>query len=188
MLSTLVDLPPIIGNRYEIHKVLGSGGMGTVYQAGDLLNNEFVALKQVSLNDGSIENTEDAQNDRFALTQEFKVLASLRHPNIISVLDYGFFGDDKRPYFVMEMLHGARSILDAGEGRSVRYKLNLLAQTLQALIYLHRRFLLRQRLVCLYILHGVYHDVFPLCVHQYEALKHREHSLMRVVQMTYVLI
>jgi serine/threonine protein kinase len=86
----------------------------------------------------------DAPNDdlaellRLTLAREFHLLASLRHPNIISVLDYGF-DDDLSPYFTMELLQGAETIMSAGAGRSVDERVDLLAQMLQALAYLHRR-------------------------------------------------
>ena len=75
---------------------------------------------------------------RLTLAREFRLLSSLRHPNIISVLDYGF-DDDLSPYFTMELLEGATSILKAGHAASLDGKIDLLAQTLQALAYLHRR-------------------------------------------------
>src|SRR5262249_42494050 len=81
---------------------------------------------------------EVAEMLRLTLAREFRVLASLRHPNIISVLDYGF-DDDLSPYFTMELLEGAESIMKAGASLSTDGKIDLLAQTLQALAYLHRR-------------------------------------------------
>ncbi len=75
---------------------------------------------------------------RLTLAREFHLLASLRHPNIISVLDYGF-DDDLSPYFTMELLQGAESIMTAAAGRTLEDRLDLIAQTLQALAYLHRR-------------------------------------------------
>jgi serine/threonine protein kinase len=87
---------------------------------------------------GDARNDEMAEILRLTLAREFHLLASLRHPNIISVLDYGF-DDDLSPYFTMELLEGAESIMTAAAGRSLDDKLDLLAQTLQALAYLHRR-------------------------------------------------
>jgi serine/threonine protein kinase len=75
---------------------------------------------------------------RLTLAREFRLLSSLRHPNIISVLDYGF-DDELRPYFTMELLEGAESILTAGRGRPLAVQVDLVAQMLQALAYLHRR-------------------------------------------------
>src|SRR5262249_51158423 len=60
------------------------------------------------------------------------------HPNIISVLDYGF-DSSKQPFFTMDLLESPKTILEAGSGQPVPTQLDLLAQTLQALVYLHRR-------------------------------------------------
>jgi tetratricopeptide (TPR) repeat protein len=76
--------------------------------------------------------------DRLALTREFETLASLRHPNIIDVLDYGF-DDDGLPYYTMELLERSQPFLEAGRALSLEGRLNLLEQLLRALRYLHRR-------------------------------------------------
>jgi serine/threonine protein kinase/tetratricopeptide (TPR) repeat protein len=72
------------------------------------------------------------------LTREFRVLASLRHPNIITVLDYGF-DRDLRPFYTMELLERAESIVQAGRGLPFERKLDLVLQMLHALDYLHWR-------------------------------------------------
>src|SRR5262245_46656948 len=87
--------------RYLINEQLGRGGMGTVYRATDRLTGQSVALKRVSAPPEDLEFASKANTDtaslRMALAREFKILASLRHPNIISVLDYGF-DKDRLPY------------------------------------------------------------------------------------------
>jgi serine/threonine protein kinase len=131
--------PDIIGRRYIIQQPLGAGGMGAVYRATDRLTGQAVALKRVVPEDqpghGS---TGDSQDYRLALAQEFKMLASLRHPHIISVLDYGF-DEQRHPYFTMELLEDASPIIEAGLDLSIEAKVRLLVQMLQALAYLHRR-------------------------------------------------
>ena len=72
------------------------------------------------------------------MAEEFRTLASLRHPHIISVLDYGFDGE-KRPYFTMELLSDAQNIVDVCRGRPFSVKLTFLQQALEALAYLHQR-------------------------------------------------
>lgn len=82
---------------------------------------------------------------RLLLTQEFQTLASVRHPNIIVVLDYGF-DEDGHPYFTMELLEHARTILRAAQGASIEQRVGLLEQVLRALLYLHRRGLVHRDL------------------------------------------
>jgi serine/threonine protein kinase/tetratricopeptide (TPR) repeat protein len=134
-------LPQIIGRRYAIIGKIGEGGMGTVYRALDRLTGQHVALKQVSVKTDvplpSNPSANTTRNYRLALAQEFKTLASLRHPNIISVLDYGFEGD--QPYFTMELLENPQNILKAAKALPQAEQVDLLVQTLQALVYLHRR-------------------------------------------------
>src|SRR5262245_37052322 len=128
----------VIGRRYRLIDTLGRGGMGTVYRADDLLTGETVALKQV-IRPQSIPahlTDEDSAGLRLALAQEFKVLASLRHPNIIGVLDYGF-DDQRQPYFTMQLLDNAETVLDAGYNQPMNVQIGLLVQLFQALVYLH---------------------------------------------------
>ncbi|MEP7123854.1 MAG: AAA family ATPase [Byssovorax sp.] len=82
---------------------------------------------------------------RLLLTQEFQTLASVRHPNIIVVLDYGF-DEDGHPYFTMELLEHARTIVRAAQGASVQQRVGLIEQVLRALLYLHRRGLVHRDL------------------------------------------
>lgn len=118
--------------RYRMIDQIGQGGMGRVFRAVDRLSGQIVALKQVT-----ISNT-DAAELRLSLAQEFKTLASLRHPHIISVLDYGF-DSDRQPYFTMEFLDAARTLAQYGAACSERQKYEAIFQILQALAYLHRR-------------------------------------------------
>jgi len=135
---------PLIGRRYLLHEQLGEGGMGTVYRAIDRLTGQIVALKQVITGDAPADDGIDPSTHlRIALAQEFKVLASLRHPNVIGVLDYGFAheGDDDtpQPYFTMELVANPETVLEAGYQQPLTTQVDLLLQMLQALAYLHRR-------------------------------------------------
>lgn len=133
-----------MAERYILHECLGAGGMGVVYRATDRLTNQEVALKQVTrANWGPAPRNEEQL--RLTLAQEFRVLAGLRHPHIISVLDYGFDAEG-RPFFTMDLLEDARTIHEYGWRRDQRTRTGLLIQMLQALSYLHRRGILHRDL------------------------------------------
>ncbi|MCB9434909.1 MAG: tetratricopeptide repeat protein [Ardenticatenaceae bacterium] len=140
----------LINGRYLLHEKLGQGGMGIVHRATDRLTGETVALKQVFLPVEQIlfasqPISQTNRELRLALAHEFQTLAGLRHPNIISVLDYGF-DKDQQPFFTMSYLEGARTIVAAANGRSLPQKITLLMQILEALAYLHRRGILHRDL------------------------------------------
>lgn len=85
--------------QLQILRVVGRGGMGTIYQARQVSLDRDVALKVI---DRAI--CSDASFlDRFE--REAKALAKLSHPNIVAVYDYGRT-DDGLAYFVMEYVHG----------------------------------------------------------------------------------
>lgn len=88
--------------------------------------------------------TEDSIRLRLALENEFSTLASLRHPNIVSVLDYGF-DPHHGPYLALELLIGA---VPFGHDPTVplAQQVALIAQILRALGYLHRRGVLHRDL------------------------------------------
>jgi hypothetical protein len=89
-------VPEIPG--YELLDVLGRGGFGVVYQARQLELNRLIALKMVLPN----RLVGDAERARFR--HEAKVVARLKHPNIVKIHDTG--EHDGLPYFVMELVTG----------------------------------------------------------------------------------
>ena len=122
--------------------------MSTV--ATDRLTGETVALKQVILSPPQLNFDSQSQSQtesdlRLALAQEFQILAGLRHPHIVSVLDYGF-NEECQPFFTMTYLPEAQTILAAGERQTTERKLELIQQLLQAIAYLHRRGILHRDL------------------------------------------
>ena len=135
----------IIDRSFRIENQLGQGGMGTVHQATELASGRPVALKLVSQGEhprGQRSVSHDLSY-RLALAREFQTLASLHHPNIIRVLNYGF-DEVMGSYYTMELLEQPLTILEAGQGKSEAQKAELLAQLLRALVYVHQRKLLHR--------------------------------------------
>src|SRR5262245_19866091 len=128
----------IISRRYILREQIGAGGMGQVFRAVDRLSGQAVALKQVTVAAQHLvfASIGSDSNPTLSLAQEFKVLSSLRHPNIISVLDYGF-DEEQKPFFTMELLEQAQEITDCVNDKNFDIRLDLLIQILQALVYLH---------------------------------------------------
>lgn len=129
--------PLIISNRYLLREIIGVGGTGTVYRATDRITRRDVALKRVQNPTGVLQPIGDHDLGD-GLAAEFRLLATLRHPNIINVMDYGIDEDDL-PYYTMQLLESPRTILEAGISLSINERLQLLCQALRALDYLHRR-------------------------------------------------
>jgi len=84
--------------RYVVKEQLASGGMGVVYRVLDRVAGEERALKRV--------HPEAMREPHYvqAIEREYRVLATLDHPRIIRVFDYGV--DELGPYYTMELLTG----------------------------------------------------------------------------------
>jgi tetratricopeptide (TPR) repeat protein len=129
--------------RYRLESVIGSGGMGTVYQAYDRFREQKVALKHILNLPASPVDSTRAREFRAALTQEFRLLATLRHPNIVSVLDYGFDLEGS-PFFTMEWLQESTHF--SGERLDTYGRLQRIVRLLRGLAYVHRRGLVHRDL------------------------------------------
>jgi tetratricopeptide (TPR) repeat protein len=129
-----------LSSRYQLLDKIGQGGMGTVYKAKDKLTGDLIALKQVAAppSDLQFASMGSESDGVLALALEFRTLAGLRHPNIVSVLDYGFDGQGF-PYYTMQLLTNATPITEYVAAQDTSAKVGLLTDTLQALTYLHRR-------------------------------------------------
>ena len=125
----------LIDGRYRVETEIGKGGMGVVYHAYDRLTRQHVALKQVNV-DGMAGTDGDTSSLRMLLVSEFQIMASLHHPFVLEVYDYGFHGE---PYFTMPLLFDAVSILDATHDTTFARKIDVIIDLLQSVHYLHRR-------------------------------------------------
>jgi serine/threonine-protein kinase len=89
----------VLDGRYEIIELLAEGGMGAVFRARRLLLGDEVAIKIVRSDYGA----DRGARERFL--RESRASAQLRHPNIVSILDYSL-DEGGRPFLVMELLNG----------------------------------------------------------------------------------
>jgi hypothetical protein len=118
--------------QLEIMELLGRGGMGAVYKARQLRLNRLVALKILS---------PEKQNDpQFAerFEREARALASLTHPNIVAVYDFGEV--QGRFYLLMEFVDGPtlRQLLQARKLAPAE-ALGIVPKICEALQYAHEQ-------------------------------------------------
>ncbi|MEZ4337186.1 MAG: serine/threonine-protein kinase [Sandaracinaceae bacterium] len=130
----------VVADRYHLVRMLGDGGMGSVYKAADRVLRRFVAIKllhpTVAQNPSSVE--------RFQ--REARAAAAIGHPNIIDIMDFGREGN--RPYMVMEYLRGrSLSQVIAMDGQlSIKRACTIAIHTLAGLQAAHDRGILHRDL------------------------------------------
>ncbi len=90
-----LQIGAIVAERYGLESILGEGGMGRVWKAYDRHLNKYVVIKTVLTPDEGL---------RKALQKEAEVLINIRHPNIVSVID--FFSVESELCYVMEFISG----------------------------------------------------------------------------------
>ena len=93
---------------YEIVSTLGAGGMGEVYRARDTRLGRDVALKILPASF----NSDESRRMRFE--HEARAVATLNHPNIVSVYDVG--SQDTVSYMASELVEGEslRALIEQG--------------------------------------------------------------------------
>jgi protein kinase-like protein len=95
------DPPGWLGGRYQMLEPLGAGSTGVVFAALDAKLRRKVAIKRLRDGDGDGAAI-DRRRDRFL--REAQLLASLSHPNVLTVHDVG--GIDREVYVVTELVDG----------------------------------------------------------------------------------
>ena len=127
-------MPPGSGDQlghYRLDRLLGSGGMGDVYLAHDLLLERQVAIKFVSN-----QKTDDPSLAR-RLLKEAQGVAAIEHPNICPVFDAGT-DDSGRPFIVMQYLEGQTLSEKLGAGPlPIKKAFEMCAQIADALAAAH---------------------------------------------------
>ena len=125
----------VIDGRYQLTRVVASGGMATIYAALDLRLDRQVAVK--------VMHPHLAQDEQFVtrFIREAKAAASLSHPNIVSVLDQGWNqGGVPCVFIVMELIEGAtlRDYLHEQGALSVERALQIMSPVASALAAAHK--------------------------------------------------
>ncbi len=125
----------VVAERYQVERLIARGGMAAVYLAHHIQLNRSVALKVLSPPPDA--EDPDSFEQRFRL--EAETLASLQHPNIVTLHDFGETSDGK--YFLaMEYVDGPRlSDLLRDGPLPVDRALSLILQVCAALRYAHKR-------------------------------------------------
>ncbi len=122
-----VDTLPTFG-RYRIKRKIAEGGFGAVYEVYDPQLDRIVALKLLKLR---------TEVEREQFEKEAKLVARLRHPNIIAVHELGVL--DRQPYFTMDFIDGKtlRDLLHEKGRLPVREAFRIAATAADALAYAH---------------------------------------------------
>jgi hypothetical protein len=122
----------LLGGRYEIDRLAGSGGMSSVYRARDRHTNQWVAVK-------ILQTSSPASQETGRFIREAHVLAELRHPGIVGYVEHGLTPEGQS-FLAMEWLDGedlARRLLRGP--LTVGESLLLVQQIATALQVAHQR-------------------------------------------------
>src|SRR5688500_16943114 len=120
-----------LSGRYTIDRLIGEGGMATVYLARDVRHQRKVALKVLRPDLGAVLGV-----DRFL--SEIEVTANLQHPNLLPLFDSGAAGD--LLFYVMPYIEGEslRARLDREKQLPVDEAVRMATAIASALDYAHR--------------------------------------------------
>lgn len=122
----------LFAERYRIERVLGRGGMATVYAAEDVKHRRHVALKILHR-----ECRDAVGGDRFL--REIELTGNLQHPNILPMFDSG--DSDGTLYYVMPLVdgHSLRARMDAQGQLPIDEAIRIATDVAGALDHAHMR-------------------------------------------------
>ena len=123
----------VLADKYMIRSILGTGGMGTVFEARHTTIGRVVAIKVLRP-----ESNNPVSVKRFQ--QEAWAAGSIGHPNLCEVSDLGSLPDG-RPYLVMERLYGQTlaELVDERGKLPVEEAVHIIMQVLAGLAAVHLR-------------------------------------------------
>ncbi len=126
--------------RFELQARVGSGGMAEVFKAVDSRSGELVALKRML---PSLDDEEGAEDLTPLFQAEARIGATLRHPHIAQLLDFGRVGEFF--YITFEFIDGRDlaaiqgKLAQRGEAMEARLACGLVVAIADALRYAHER-------------------------------------------------
>jgi serine/threonine-protein kinase len=128
----LEQLRAALGERYEVERLVGEGGMATVYLARDLRHGRKVAVKTLRA-----ELAASIGADRFL--REIRLAANLQHPNILGLYDSGEASGIL--YYVMPFVEGEslRARLDREQQLPIHDAVRITREAAEALSYAHEQ-------------------------------------------------
>ncbi len=123
-------------SRYKIEKILGKGAVGTVYKAYDPVINQFVAIKVIHKH---LLEQDDSGEQLKRFRNEVLAGRRLKHPNIVSIYEYGEEGDNA--FIIMEFVEGRqlKDFLDNNHNFDPETTFKIMQQLLAALSYAHQQ-------------------------------------------------
>ncbi|OIH95225.1 serine/threonine-protein kinase [Curtobacterium sp. MCBA15_001] len=136
---TLVDnarTETVLAGRYRLSRLIGTGGMGSVYEARDEHTYRLVAVKLFATPQTM------TTADRVRQEREIRLLSMLSHPGLIPLYDAGTheFPDGPHRFIVMELIADATLLRRLADGPLHNYEAaDLGAQLADALAYVHSR-------------------------------------------------
>ena len=134
----------LLKNRYRIQRILGEGGMGTVYMAQDQLLDRPRAIKE--LDPDPLADEAELHQARLQFECEAQALKKLRHPSLPHVSDY--FSIDEYDYLVMDYVEGQSlsDILASKQRPTEPLAYEWLTQIVDVLSYCHQHNIIHLRL------------------------------------------
>lgn len=155
----------LLARRYRVLGTLGEGGMGSVLRVHDTLTDREIALKKIVRpgtepsqtrtlrSDASVLNLtalsskgSSAMEPSLRFKMEFRSMSRLKHPNTVSVLDFGVL-EDGAEFLTMELVPG-QELKDILRTRPLSYPeiYRILSQLCQVLNFIHSRHMIHRDL------------------------------------------
>jgi len=131
-----IDLP----SHYHLIEPLSEGGMGIIYSAEHMHTGQKLAIKLLHPTFARQANAVE----RFK--HEAKAVGSLKHPNLVTITDFGITERRRIPYLVMELIPGVNleQLLKSGEGMPPARFFAVFDQVLDALSHAHKRLVIHR--------------------------------------------